>query len=82
MKIFKYPFKIEDAPQVEIPCGHRILHVGLDPGGQPCIWALVTPEASKTKIQLRVVGTGHDEPEGKFLNTIVQGPFVWHIFLA
>lgn len=84
MKIYKYPFKIEDAPQVELPCGHQILHVGLDPGGKPCLWALVSPDANTRMVQLYIVPTGGEEPAqaSKHLGSFVQGPFVWHVFLG
>ena len=82
MKIFKYPFAIESKTTVEMPYGHVFLHVGLDPEGVPCVWALVDEHSEKRPVELYVVGTGADVPENaaNHLGTFIQTPFVWHIF--
>lgn len=84
LKIFKYPFRIEDTPTIEIQCGHRILFAGLDPGGTPCIWAQVNPAASMSSIQLYVIGTGRPIPASanNYISSFVQGSSVWHIYTA
>jgi hypothetical protein len=82
MKIYKYPFAIESKTSISVPSGHVVMHVGLDPAGVPCVWALVEPEAPKIDIAIWVVGTGHDVPEEacRHVGSFVQSAFVWHIF--
>lgn len=81
-RVYKYPFAIQDAPQaIETPGDGTLMHVGLDPGGAPCVWLLVDPEAPPTTTYIVILGTGHAamdhwQPIGSFN----QGPFMWHVF--
>lgn len=83
-KIFKYPFEIDSTTEITVPCGHKLLHAGLDPSGVPCVWALVNPESTPMPVRLFVIGTGHPMPDEatNHLGTFVHGPFVWHVFTA
>lgn len=80
--VYKYPFEIATQQIIELPRHALINHVGLDPNGQPCIWAEVDTDAPKTPYYLYVVGTGHKLPEFASiqLGTFIQGPFVWHVY--
>jgi hypothetical protein len=82
--IWKYELKITDYQEIEMPFREpQILSAGLDPKGVPCLWAMVLPGEGKWKVSVRIVGTGNpvDEVVGwKFVNSFVDGPFVWHVF--
>jgi len=84
LKIFKYPIKKEqneygDIP-VEMPFDAEILTIA-DQNGEAKIWAKVDPEADTETRYFKIVGTGHDVPEGYFyITTFHQGSFVWHVF--
>jgi hypothetical protein len=91
LTIWKYPltgggfvdFKQADE-EIEMPCTKRILHVGRDPQGQMCIWAMVNPEDPKNKYKISIRGTGHDASDvahHQFIGTVFDGPYVWHIFI-
>jgi hypothetical protein len=79
--IWKFPFEIADDIPLELPVGAEVVHVDTQ-GGQPCIWALVDPEAPKEKQHFRIHGTGHpiDDPEFQYVASFQQSRFVWHLF--
>jgi hypothetical protein len=82
-KIFKYPLEIMDQQTVAFPDGAEILSAGLDAQGKLCIWARVDPEAKSLPRQVFIVGTGNPYPDEKnlvFIASVLQTPFVWHIF--
>ncbi len=79
MKIFKYPV-IKEA--VDLPRDAEILSVGVQDQGV-FLWALVDPDAVMEEKRFYVYGTGHeveDRQLKKFIGTIFQGQFVWHVF--
>jgi hypothetical protein len=82
MRVFKYPIKIEDEQTVKLPEGAEIIYVGLDPGGTPCLWAIVNERSVRVNRTIYVAGTGHPLPKEKIrhLGSILQHPFVWHVF--
>jgi hypothetical protein len=82
--IYKYPFPIEDTFTLGLPEGAQILKAACQ-GGQPCIWALVTPGDPLQSEVFHIFGTGHPIHEDlldrvDFIDTFQQGPFVWHLF--
>lgn len=83
--IWKYPIQITGIQVISAPKDAKPVHVGLDPQGTPCIWALGTPEEEKDDITILMFGTGHPiHPtitEKEHIGTIVQGAFVWHVFV-
>jgi hypothetical protein len=83
-KIYKYPLEINGETSVALPNGYEILHVGLDPQGDPGVWALVDPERSALPVPIYILGTGHPmNPKAtKHLGSFVHGPYVWHAFLG
>lgn len=83
--IYKYPIKITDEQLIEVPMEHEFIHVGLDPQGTPCLWAMVYLPSQTTRVAVRVCGTGnpvprHLCPENR-VGTFNHGPFVWHVFV-
>ena len=81
--IWKYPLEITDYQEIEMPQGARLLHVGLDPAGVPCVWAeVVTDSRPKKIVPLYVVGTGNPVPFGasEHVGSFNDGPFVWHVY--
>lgn len=81
MVICKYPIEIADEQVVDMPIDYELLHAGLDPTGQPCVWALVDKGSEMAQLHLRVAGTGHEVSHDHLhVGTFVQGPFVWHVF--
>jgi len=80
-RIYKYPFGILDRCMVDLPENHEIIHIGLDPNHQPCIWAKVDPVEIDVSTEICVIGTGHDVDDGmEHIGSFVDGQFVWHVF--
>lgn len=79
--IYKYTFEIEDAFGIEMPQGAMILKAEMQ-GKNPCIWALVNPDALREVREFRVLGTGHHYNFDHLVHvaTFQQGLFVWHLF--
>jgi hypothetical protein len=77
-----YKYELKDGRGVEMPIGAKILSIQ-NQNNQPYIWALVDTDAECDFRYFTIVGTGHDFPEADdftYINTIQDGPFVWHIF--
>ncbi len=94
-RIYKYQLKLVDFQTVKIKGLHRIISVGLDPAGELCLWAIVDANNENlTYAKALIIGTGNpfypdiladDEqglPVNKFLGTVTQGVFVWHVFVS
>lgn len=79
--IWKYVLQLEEKQNFDMPIGAEILSCGLDPMGQISIWAMVDTEKDYIGRQIVIVGTGNPVPTGlKFIGSVTQGPFMWHIF--
>ena len=77
-----YKYKLKDGRGVEMPIGAKVLTIQKQ-NGLPYIWALVDTDAECDFRYFEIVGTGRDFPEADnftYINTIQDGPFVWHIF--
>lgn len=83
--IWKFKLGLTDIQEVEMPLGSRILSAALDPFDELCIWAEVDSDAkAKEHRIIRIIGTGHpftDSSMCKFLGTVTQRTFVWHIYV-
>jgi hypothetical protein len=82
--IHKYPFKIDDEQIIKMPiCNCDVIHVGLDPVGVPCIWAIVDPNQPICDVPLAVRGTGHAVPSTRYkhIGSFIDYPCMWHVFL-
>lgn len=85
--IWKFPLKVTDVQDVEIPHGSILLSVQTQ-NETPCLWVLVyDTEAEKEVIRLRTIGTGNPISDDNFdpkdfLGTyqIDNGSFVGHVF--
>ncbi len=82
--IYKYPIKITDEQEIQMPGEVTVLHAGLDPQGVPCVWAMVDSDLPTGPVSILVIGTGNPMPyvAHTHLGSFVQGPFVWHVFLG
>lgn len=84
--VYKYPIRIVDVQIIKIhKCKTRhpeLLKVGLDPSGNPCIWARVDPDELQTyPLPIYITGTGHSVPEYyEYFDSFNQGELVWHVF--
>ena len=81
--IWKYPVTIGGDTKLLMQEGAEFIHAGLDPTGEPCVWALLDPnKQADVPRNLLVIGTGRafDQPNAKFIGSINQGPFMWHVF--
>lgn len=83
--IYKYPIQITDRQIIQIQglntAHSRVLKVGLDPVGTPCIWVEADSDSPENyPISLAICGTGHPLPNGDYIDSFVQGQFVWHVF--
>jgi hypothetical protein len=77
-----YKYELKDGRGVEMPIGAKVLTIQTQ-NGLPYIWALVDTDVECDFRYFTIVGTGHDFPEADdftYINTIQDGPFVWHIF--
>ena len=84
--IWKYEIKITDDQSIKMPKGAEILTVQTQ-DGNPCIWALVDPEADLEYRMIEVFGTGHPIHydmgiDRKYIGTIqiVEAGLVFHVF--
>jgi hypothetical protein len=83
MKIWKFEFEVADRVEVEMPEGAFVLSAGVQNPGKICVWAIVNPDARKQKRIFQVRGTGHEVfmvMANKFVGTVFDGVFVWHVF--
>lgn len=80
MKIFKYPLQIATTQSVFMPEGAKILSIQTQ-FDQVCIWAMVDEDKRPTQRFFQIIGTGQGfDTNRKYLATVQQGSFVWHIF--
>lgn len=86
--VWKYPIKMSDWFDVEMPCGAEVVSVGVQ-NGQPVMWAIVDDSKERVNVRFRLAGTGHplqDVEEHKavfrFVGTVqlAGGNLVFHLF--
>lgn len=80
--IYKYDLDIRNRQIIDLPLDAEIIKIGFDPNKLLCIWAIVDSEA-KTFLEtvFYIFGTGHEVYEElKYLGTVNQDRFVWHVF--
>lgn len=77
MKIYKY--LVVDT-HAEMPIGAKIRKVAWQ-DKMLTIWAEVDPSERHERRCIVFFGTGCDAPsEGTYLDTVFEGPFVWHLY--
>ena len=88
--IWKYPIKLTDFQEIEMPLDAQILSVQAS-GENIFLWALVTPSLPSCTRRIHIYGTGNyiSSPSDKpsiFLGAVQISipaswqPMVWHIF--
>lgn len=84
LAVWKYPIDIEAESETKsIPLAGGVVHVGLDPQGDACFWAVVCThsQAPLFELRLRLVGTGQPVATGSaHLGSFIRGAEVWHLF--
>lgn len=84
--IHKFPLTVGDTVALVMPAGAIVRHVGTQKpgGGNLCVWAEVdtSPAIPKVERVFHIRGTGHPVPTGgvEFVATVIDGPFVWHVW--
>ena len=80
--IHKYPLQIGTKVSIDLPCIADVVKAAMQ-DGQPHIWVHKYVD-DKPKTAMRhfyVAATGEQMPvESQYVDTVFQGPFVWHIF--
>lgn len=83
LTVHKFPLPLTDSYTLPIQHPAQIIHTGLDPIGSLCIWAVVDPTSTEwIQHTLHVIGTGNpmsDDPK-IHLGSVLQEPFMWHVF--
>lgn len=82
--IYKYELMVGDTVTVDMPKGAEVIKVA-NIGGASTIfmWAIVDPSEKREQRIFHVRGTGHPLGKvGRYVGTVFQGPFVWHVFEA
>jgi hypothetical protein len=82
--IWKFAIPICPVPEIHLPIGAKILHVGVQDGAA-FLWALVDTKARSASMRFRLIGTGHAIETYvlsslEFVGTIQMPPFVRHLF--
>lgn len=83
--IHKFTFDIADTVVVQMPERSTPVSVATAGYGRINVWASVETDFDMSPVTLYVRGTGHplcEADEAKFLGTVQDGPFVWHVFVA
>ena len=86
MKIWKWSLGALGSYVIEMPTGVRLLHVGLDPTGKPCVWGLFESGPGRPCLRrIAILGTGQAFPEDMSANNYVGtftafGRLVCHVF--
>jgi hypothetical protein len=80
--IWKYELKLDNEIQlVSMPSRAELLSVGIQ-DGKIYLWAKVEPDFPNHDRKIQIFGTGHKIYPGtrKFIGTVHQPPYVWHVF--
>lgn len=84
--IHKYPLSTGGYSPIHLSKGYKILSAEMQHGNIQ-VWIMVNPviQVNPEKVELRVVATGEQLEYGfadvhDFINTVIDGPLVWHIF--
>jgi len=65
---------------IDMPVGAQVIRVAKQWNVQ-WIWAIVESDNATEKRLFAVIGTGQAAPpDGRYLGTWEDGPFVWHLF--
>jgi hypothetical protein len=66
---------------LNMPADSRVLSIAMQ-GAHLCLWALVDPERPRVARKFEVIGTGQRLPDQPlhYWGTVLDGPYVWHVF--
>lgn len=86
--VYKYAEILADTVTLDLPVGARVLRVETarhrtQARDALVFWAQVDRDVPTERRTFRVFGTGHDMPDDVALEhvaTVMDGPFVWHVF--
>ncbi len=80
-KIYKYDLHERPGQLVKMPKNAKILKVDYQRYNLK-LWAIVDTDNPITDYCVEIFGTGFNcNTEGKYINTVFIGSFVWHIFV-
>lgn len=81
MTIWKFPLEIKDTQVIQMPAFPQILSCMMQ-DNRLTVWALVNEKHRKYGQVFNIVGTGHPAGSGlgRFIASVQDGPFVWHVF--
>lgn len=81
-RVWKWEIGIDNEQYLAMPLGAELLDVQVQ-AGEPCLWALIDPEAATVKRCIQTRGTGHlAEGMGPYVGTyqLMQGDLIFHVF--
>jgi hypothetical protein len=80
--VHKYELEIRETFDIYPRAGFKPIHVGLDPQGQPCMWAEVDIRKPSVCTRLCIIGTGIEKPEHarEHIGSFVKGSYVGHLY--
>ena len=81
LTVWKYPLKIVDSQEIQIPRGAEPLCVQLQ-RGELNLWARINPSSPSSTMNIFVHGTGHMCTSSKYLGTfqMAEEALVFHVF--
>ena len=79
--IYKYELPFTDESIIRLPLAAQVLNAQFQ-GSRLQLWALVRLPAAEEERRFYIMGTGQDFTgrEGRYVSTVQDGIFVWHIF--
>lgn len=79
--IYKTQLKLIDIQTVELPCFAKFLSVQLQ-NNVICLWSEVMTDLQPYQYKIFIIGTGYPVPEDavKYIGTVQQDGFVWHVY--
>lgn len=83
--IYKYKLERTDVQTIVLPRAYTILRIDRQ-YDDLCLWALGFPDSPSVPVIIYMIGTGHPVSEEvkaeNYINTVFDGPFVFHFFKA
>lgn len=79
MIVWKFPLDFFPYGEVEMPMVRKFLHFEIQ-DEVPTVWYEVHPESASDLVIFRFIGTGNDAPHGTYRATLLQEPYVWHLY--
>lgn len=67
--------------KIEMPFFSKVLRVAMQ-DGKRMMWVLVNPETKSELRKFVIIATGEkfDDTNLRYVDTLIDTPFVWHIF--